>query len=96
MTKSGAASGSLVIIGGSEDHFNERKILREFVRLAGESNAKIVVVTVASEAQSEVGDSENQNAPRVGRDFDLTTGPAASWRVTPSFQLQALVGPDLL
>ena len=56
MTKSGAASGSLVIIGGSEDHFNERKILREFVRLAGESNAKIVVVTVASEAQSEVGD----------------------------------------
>ena len=56
MTKSGAASGSLVIIGGSEDHFNERKILREFVRRAGESNAKIVVVTVASEAQSEVGD----------------------------------------
>src|SRR5436305_2993639 len=56
MTKSGAASGSLVIIGGSEDHFNERKILREFVRRAGESNAKIVVVTVASEVQSEVGD----------------------------------------
>jgi cyanophycinase len=56
MTKSGMASGALVIIGGSEDHFNERKILREFVRLAGEREAFIAVITVASEVQSEVGD----------------------------------------
>jgi cyanophycinase len=56
MTKSGAASGALVIIGGSEDHFNERKILREFIRLAGGLDAKVVVITVASEVQSEVGE----------------------------------------
>src|SRR4051812_5645646 len=55
MAKSGAASGSLVIIGGSEDHLQERKILREFVRLAGDRDAKVVVITVASEVQSEVG-----------------------------------------
>ena len=56
MTRSGAASGALAINGSSEDHFNERKILREFVRLAGEREAFIVVITVASEVQSEVGD----------------------------------------
>jgi hypothetical protein len=42
--------------------------------------------------QSEVGDSEVQNAPRVGREFELTLGPAASWLLTPQLQLQALVG----
>ena len=42
--------------------------------------------------QAEVGDGEATTAPKVGRDFDLTTGPAVSWMVTKNFQLQALVG----
>ena len=28
----------------------------------------------------------------MGRDFDLTTGPAISWLITKTFQLQALAG----
>jgi len=66
MSKSGAPSGALVIIGGSEDHFNERKILREFVRLAGESKANIVIITVASENQSEVGDKYTEVFKSLG------------------------------
>jgi hypothetical protein len=42
--------------------------------------------------QAEVGDDERASVPKVGRDFDLTVGPAASFLVTPQFQLQALVG----
>jgi cyanophycinase-like exopeptidase len=47
-------TGPLVIIGGSEDYNEERKILREFVNLSG-PNASIVIITVASESQAEVG-----------------------------------------
>jgi hypothetical protein len=43
--------------------------------------------------QVEVGDSENAVAKAPGvRDYDLTSGPAVSWMVTRSFQVQALVG----
>ncbi|MDQ3817737.1 MAG: cyanophycinase [Acidobacteriota bacterium] len=56
MSKSDNAAGALVIIGGSEDHRGERRILAEFVRLSGGADASIVIITVASEAQSEVGD----------------------------------------
>jgi cyanophycinase len=44
-----------MIIGGSEDQQGDCRILREFVRLGGSADASIVVVTVASEAQTEVG-----------------------------------------
>jgi cyanophycinase len=44
-----------MIIGGSEAQQGDCKILREFVRLGGAAGASIVVVTVASEAQAEVG-----------------------------------------
>ena len=42
--------------------------------------------------QTEAGDTENATAVKVGRDFDLTTGPAVSWLITRTFQLQALAG----
>lgn len=48
-------SGPLVIIGGAEDKREQRKILREFVRLAGASEARIVVIAVASDEPSIVG-----------------------------------------
>jgi cyanophycinase len=47
--------GPLVIIGGHEDKEHECVILKEFVRLAGGSDARIVVMTVATEQPQEVG-----------------------------------------
>ena len=41
--------GHLVIIGGAEDKYNERRILRKFVKLAGAEHAKILIVPVASD-----------------------------------------------
>jgi hypothetical protein len=46
-----------------------------------------------SRLQAEVSDTEKAAAtPPGARDYDLTAGPAVSWLVTRTFQLQALVG----
>ncbi|HTO98467.1 MAG TPA: hypothetical protein VMK66_15570 [Myxococcales bacterium] len=42
--------------------------------------------------QAEVEDEEQPVVPSTGRDYDLTVGPAISWMVTRTIQLQALVG----
>jgi hypothetical protein len=55
---------------------------------------------IDSRLQAEVGDSETPApgaAPKVGRDYDMTVGPAVSWliagdRTIRNIQLQALVG----
>lgn len=47
--------GQLVIIGGAEDKRGDCKVLREFVRRAGGRQAKIVVMTVATDLPGEVG-----------------------------------------
>jgi len=41
--------GHLVIIGGAEDKYNERRILRKFVQLAGGTDAHILIVPAASD-----------------------------------------------
>src|SRR4028119_1722306 len=41
--------GHLLIIGGAEDKYNERRILRKFLSLTGEKNAEILIVPVASD-----------------------------------------------
>lgn len=42
--------GHLLIIGGAEDKYNERRILRKFLQLAGgEKTAEILIVPVASD-----------------------------------------------
>jgi cyanophycinase len=41
--------GHLVIIGGAEDKYNERRILHKFVKLAGGEKAKILIIPVASD-----------------------------------------------
>lgn len=65
MTQAGNA-GPLVIIGGSEDQREDRKILHEFVNLSGGPNASIVVITVASELQEEVGSRYVEVFKRLG------------------------------
>ncbi|MDI9641518.1 cyanophycinase [Geitlerinema splendidum] len=60
------AQGQLVIIGGAEDKDGDCKILREFVRLSGGLDAKIVVMTVATELPREVGDNYIRVFERLG------------------------------
>jgi len=48
--------GTLLIIGGGEDKDGRRTILREFVRLSGGKEARLVIVTTAAARQREVGE----------------------------------------
>lgn len=41
--------GHLLVIGGAEDKYNERRILRKFLSLAGGDKAEILIVPVASD-----------------------------------------------
>lgn len=58
--------GQLVIIGGAEDKEGDCKILREFVRRAGGTKARIVVMTVATELPREVGENYIKVFERLG------------------------------
>lgn len=41
--------GHLLVIGGAEDKYNERRILKKFLSLAGEEKAEVLIVPVASD-----------------------------------------------
>src|SRR5580765_3936376 len=41
--------GHLLVIGGAEDKYNERRILRKFLELAGGEKAEVLIVPVASD-----------------------------------------------
>jgi len=41
--------GHLLVIGGAEDKYNERRILKKFLELAGGKDAEILIVPVASD-----------------------------------------------
>ncbi|MBD2101041.1 cyanophycinase [Leptolyngbya sp. FACHB-261] len=58
--------GQLVIIGGAEDKEGECTILREFLRRAGGTQARIVIMTVATELPQEVGDKYTRIFERFG------------------------------
>lgn len=58
--------GQLVIIGGAEDKEGECRILREFVRRAGSTEARIVVMTVATGLPGEVGEQYIRLFERLG------------------------------
>lgn len=62
----GNGGGELVIIGGAEDRDGRSDILREFVRLAGGKRARIVLLSVASEAPAEVEASYLKAFRRLG------------------------------
>ncbi|MDQ7794409.1 MAG: cyanophycinase [bacterium] len=46
----------LLIIGGAEDHSDDCVILRRFVELAGDGDARILVVAAAAQRQADAGD----------------------------------------
>ncbi len=56
----------LVIIGGAEDKEGDCRILREFVRCAGSTKARIVILTAATELPREVGESYIKVFERLG------------------------------
>jgi cyanophycinase len=60
------ARGQLVIIGGAEDKEGDCKVLREFVRSAGGTKARIVVMTAATELPREVGEDYIRVFERLG------------------------------
>ncbi|AEE96345.1 cyanophycinase [Mahella australiensis] len=47
--------GNLIIIGGAEDKYGDRRILKETVLLSGGNDSIILIITVATEYQKEVG-----------------------------------------
>lgn len=64
----------------------------ELKGFAGYRFTEAVRAGVDSRLQAEMDDSEDPLLPRTGRDYDLTAGPAVSWLLTRTFQLQALFG----
>ncbi|MEG4504742.1 cyanophycinase [Microcoleus sp. F6_B4] len=58
--------GKLLIIGGAEDKEGECRILREFLRCAGGTKARIVVMTAATSLPGEVGDNYIRVFERLG------------------------------
>ncbi len=74
--------GPLVIIGGAEDKTGECKILREFLRLGGGTEARVLVMTVATELPIEVGMDYVEVFKRLGaadvRTFDVSDRQAAN------------------
>jgi cyanophycinase len=56
----------LIIIGGAEDKKEDCQILREFVRRAGGTKAKIVIMTAATELPRDVGENYIRVFERLG------------------------------
>ncbi len=58
--------GHLLVIGGAEDRYNERRILRKFVELAGGASAQVLIIPVASDFPEFAADVYTQAFRRLG------------------------------
>lgn len=58
--------GHLLVIGGAEDKYNERRILRKFLELAGGEKAKILIVPAASDYPEFAADVYTQAFRHLG------------------------------
>lgn len=58
--------GHLLVIGGAEDKYNERRILRKFLELAGGPDARILIVPVASDYPEFAADVYTQAFRHLG------------------------------
>jgi cyanophycinase len=59
-------AGPLLMIGGAEDREGDCKILREFVRLAGGAQARLVVIAVASQKPMQTASTYVEVFNRLG------------------------------
>ena len=83
-------SGQLVIIGGAEDKEGDCKILREFVRRAGGTKARIVVMTAATELPREVGENYIRVFERLGAEDVRTVDTVTREDASSSTGLEAI------
>jgi cyanophycinase len=67
----------LVIIGGAEDKEGDCQILREFVRRAGGTKARIAIMTAATELPREVGENYIRVFERLGAEDVVYLTPKA-------------------
>jgi cyanophycinase len=58
--------GHLLVIGGAEDKYNERRILKKFLELAGGEQAEVLIVPVASDFPEFASDIYVQAFRRLG------------------------------
>src|SRR6476659_5772597 len=58
--------GHLLVIGGAEDKYNERRILRKFLELAGGDKAEVLIVPVASDFPEFAADVYTQAFRNLG------------------------------
>ena len=58
--------GHLLVIGGAEDKYNERRILRKFLDLAGGTKAEVLIVPVASDFPEFAADVYTQAFRNLG------------------------------
>src|SRR5687767_2612674 len=58
--------GHLLVIGGAEDKYNERRILRKFLHLAGDEKAEVLIVPVASDFPEFAADVYTQAFRNLG------------------------------
>ncbi|MGI5911601.1 MAG: cyanophycinase [Syntrophomonadaceae bacterium] len=64
--------GNLIIIGGAEDKYGESKILEEVVEIIGGKDARIGIITTATQYPEEVGEEYRDVFLRLGvRDVDI-------------------------
>lgn len=77
--------GHLLVIGGAEDKYNERRILKKFLELAGGEKAEILIIPVASDFPEFASDVYVQAFRRLG---------VANPRVLRATSRQDVVGID--
>ncbi len=58
--------GHLLVIGGAEDKYNERRILKKFLTLCGDENAEILIIPVASDFPEFAADVYTQAFRNLG------------------------------
>ena len=58
--------GHLLVIGGAEDKYNERRILKKFLQLAGGEKAEILIVPAASDYPEFAADVYTQAFKHLG------------------------------
>jgi cyanophycinase len=58
--------GHLLVIGGAEDKYNERRILKKFLELAGSDKAEVLIVPVASDYPEFAADVYTQAFRNLG------------------------------
>ena len=58
--------GHLLVIGGAEDKYNERRILKKFLKLAGKEQADVLIIPVASDYPEFAADVYTQAFRNLG------------------------------